>query len=342
MGGRRGARREPGAEPDARLAAAHRAAAAGPAASRAAHPLLPRLRRGADRLRDGGGGPAARAGGALGHPPRLRVGEPGLAALDGGALARAHLRPLRRARLRPVRPGPRGRLARGVRARPRDRRRRAGARALPPHGALAGWPRRDRVCRPPPRARQPPRARGRLRQGAGRPGHDPGRAARGGAAGRADPDGLGPRRPVVPALLLVHLHARRAAPAVERLRCADAPHDLRRERAAPQRRLRRDGRHRPRRPGRRADAHPPRPRRHADPLQPGPRDRRPHPGQSARAARHAQPPAARRRAGVGAPARRRSTPSWPRTSPHGVHGKSRSCPRTAARRAGPWSSSQHR
>ena len=60
----------------------------------------------AARLRDRGRGPPAGAGGALDHAPRLRVGQPRLAALDGGPVPRAHPRAVRRARVRAVRPRP--------------------------------------------------------------------------------------------------------------------------------------------------------------------------------------------------------------------------------------------
>ena len=67
-------------------------------------PLLHDVRRHAARLRHRRLRSAAGAGRSLDHPPRLRLAEPGVAPLARRAGPPAHVRALRRARLRPLRP----------------------------------------------------------------------------------------------------------------------------------------------------------------------------------------------------------------------------------------------
>ena len=117
----------------------------------------------ASRTRSSGCGPAARQGVELAHAPRLRVGEPDLAALVGRALATSPRRPLRRARQRHVAARRRRRQLRHVGAGPRDRRRCRGARSVRAARDLARRVDRHCVRREAPRARQPARALRRLR-----------------------------------------------------------------------------------------------------------------------------------------------------------------------------------
>ena len=109
-----------------------------PAATRAAHPLLHRLRRRPHRLRDERHGPAAREARQLDHAPGVRLGEPRVAALAARALARPHAAALRRARLRALRPRRRRSLVRVVGARPRDGGGRVGLERFPLLGLSQG------------------------------------------------------------------------------------------------------------------------------------------------------------------------------------------------------------
>ena len=90
-------------------------------------PVLPVGGRCAGGVRHLGRRAAAGEGGALAVPPRLRLGEPHLASLAPGAVARAPVRPLRRAGLRAVRLERRRGVHRHQGGRPRSGRRRRAA-----------------------------------------------------------------------------------------------------------------------------------------------------------------------------------------------------------------------
>ena len=156
-----------------------------------------------------GSGSIARQGGKLADAPRLRPGEPGVAALDRGHRRRAIAAALRRAGLRHVGLGGGAirlrRLGRG----PRGRRRQCRARPLPAARRLSGRRRGRGVRRPPPRPREPHGALRVVRPRPSRPGRQCRAAARGGPRHRVGADRLGPRRSVVPPGLHVAVPARR-------------------------------------------------------------------------------------------------------------------------------------
>ena len=134
------------------------------------HPLPADDRRRAARLGRGGRGPLLVKASQLAHPPRVRVGEPGLAALDPVLRRPLPLPPLRRARLRDDRLGRRRPLVRALGWRPRGGgRRRRPRRAVRAARHLAGRRGLRRLRRPPSRARVAPDSLRRLRARLGAP-----------------------------------------------------------------------------------------------------------------------------------------------------------------------------
>ena len=214
-------------------------------------------------------------------------------------------RQVRRARLRAVRPRPVRRVARVVRPRPRGGRRRPRARAVPAHG-------RSRRAGRSPSSTPAGTPSGSAASSSSAP------SSRAGARGSYTAEHA---REFEMQRELIRLgwgrdeHSFRLYFSSVFMPDADPElwtdfaelmrrTDVGRERAAPVRRVPRHGRHRVGPVAGPADADPPRPRRHADPLRAGGRRWPRSSGEPARAPRLAQPPAATRRAGLGAPPHR--------------------------------------
>ena len=276
----------------------------------AARPLLYHDRWSAARVRVERRRSTAREGEHLAHPPRLRLGQSGVAALVAGVVAPAHVGPLRRARLWSVRLGCRRRLvhARGVGARSRDRRRRARARAVPVARHLAGWTDRRHLRRPSSGTGQPfDRVRHLCPSDVGE-GHR--RATpRAGGAGRAHQGVVGERPAGVPSGVRRPVPSRRADRELAGVRRAAAALDIAPQRPSAVAGVRLARLRRGRTAARRADAHPAQRRRPGVGVPRGRGAPRDGAGEPPGAAPEQQPHPPGRRAGVRRPSSTKSSGS---------------------------------
>ena len=267
--------------------------------SHPANPVRADHGRGEDRVGRGRLGTDADQAGKLADSPRVRVGQPGLAALDPVLRRALPLRAVRRARLRDDRLDGRRPLGRSLGRGPRDRRRGGPpGRSVRAVRDLAGLRGIHRVRRPAPGegVEADPVRRVCARLGPARAPRDHARVR---GDRRADPGRMGQGQPELPPGVHVAVHPggeQRAARVVQRpLQAHD--HGRSGGRAHPRALARRH--HGAARPGPRTHAVPARARGCGRDDRRGPRRRIGHPRRRVRGAGLEEPRAARARAGVG-------------------------------------------